>query len=294
MSLEDTQDSSCTDSQETQASDIETKMESLPDASENVKIQDCLDHKPKGDEQNQELYYEILEKLDIAPRQREEDIQEKSLQELLKKEEQLNKIKNLETSRVKNQIEKALSQDFDKIQKLAKAGLINSEQGQNLKKQVLKKAFDKLVQTEKAKRALSDIQNKKTESVPVDKNLIFEEFSKNNPDFFNSQGRQEVLNYLKSGDVILGKDDLNKISVIIRTVEKAAIDRYLQKAAHEKTLRNSNENAKQRLTANAQKSRFNGNISRSFTREQIGKMSGTEFAKYEAAIMEALKKGQIK
>ena len=76
----------------------------------------------------------------------------------------------------------------------------------------------------------------------------FSDFS----EFFASDGRKEVLNYLKSGDVSLNRDGLNNISNIIRTVEKAAIDRYLQKIEHEKNLRTSNETAKQRLTAPAQ------------------------------------------
>ena len=171
------------------------------------------------------------------------------------------------------------------------AGLINSVQGQNLKKEVLKKAFDKLVQTEKNRRTSTTASQPVQ---PVNKNEVFEEFSKSNPDFFTSDGRKEVLNYLKSEDVIVGKDELSKISNIIRTVEKAAIDRYLKKVTHEKTLRDSNEVAKQRLTANAQKSSSSANLSRTFTREQIGKMSSAEFAKYESVIMENLKKGLIK
>jgi hypothetical protein len=48
------------------------------------------------------------------------------------------------------------------------------------------------------------------------------------------------------------------------------------------------------LTANAQNKGFQDkNFSRTFTREQIGKMSGAEFAKYEPLIMEHLKKGLI-
>jgi len=65
--------------------------------------------------------------------------------------------------------------------------------------------------------------------------------------------------------------------------------------SHEKTLISSNEAAKQKLTANAQKTGFSDkNLSRTFTREQIGKMSSAEFAKYESSIMEQLKKGQIR
>lgn len=249
----------------------------------------------KESEIDKNLHDEILEKLDIKPKDKKQDIQEKLTQETLKQEAYLNKVKGLEKSQTAIQVEKVMAQDFLKIQKLVKAGLISSAQGQNLKKQVLKKAFDSLVQTEKIKRnLLPALPQSEPANTPVRKNEIFEEFRKNNPDFFTSDGRKEVLDYLKSNDVIIGRDELNKISGIIRSVEKAAIDRYLQKAAHEKILRDSNETAKQRLTANAQKSSLSGNLSRTFTREQIGKMSSAEFTKYESAIMEQLKKGLIK
>lgn len=308
MSLEDTQESSKADDQETQLSDLpkigakaDSKMEKSPqntqefDSVDNFKQETETPRAQKSEiEENtdQNLYDEILEKLDIKKKEKTEE-NNQEIQEKLNKENYLNKIKNLEVSQTKDHLEKVLSQDFIKIQKLVKEGLINSAQGQNLKKQVLKKAFDKLVQTEKIKRTLSTSIK---QDIPIfnNENNGFEEFSKNNPDFFTSDGRKEVLNYLKSGNANLGKDELNNISMIIRTVEKAAIDRYLQKVAHEKTLKNSNESAKQRLTANAQKSSFSGNLSKTFTREQIGKMSGAEFAKYESAIMEQLKKGHIR
>lgn len=240
---------------------------------------------------DKDLHDEILEKLDIKPKVQTQDIQENPKQE---QKPDFN-VDDSERVKVKTQVQQAISRDFEKIQKLMESGLINSAQGQNLKKQVLKKAFDMLVQTEKAKRGLAQMpeQSKQAEA-PVDKMAVFEEFGKSNPDFFTSDGRKEVLNYLKSDNVALGADELNKISGIIRTVEQAAIDRYLQNAAHEKTLRESNESAKQRLTANAQKSGLSGNLSRTFTREQIGKMSANEFAKYESQIMEQLKKGLIK
>lgn len=245
---------------------------------------------PEGKIDN-DLHDKILEKLDIKQKNETQDIQEKSDKE----QKPDSKVDDLERIKTKMQVEQAISQDFAKIQKLVESGLINSAQGQNLQKQVLKKAFDMLVQTEKAKRALVQppAQSKQAEA-SQDKNKVFEEFGKSNPDFFTSDGRKEVLNYLQSDNVALGTDELNKISEIIRTVEKAAIDRYLQNAAHEKTLIESNESAKQRLTANAQKLSSGGNLSRTFTREQIGKMSANEFAKYESQIMEQLKKGMIK
>jgi hypothetical protein len=257
------------------------------------------DKSPKQLDSNidKDLHDKILEKLDIKPKNDTQDIQEKNLQEKPKPDDNLNdsRLNDAERIKTKIQVEQAISKDFGKIQKLVESGLINSAQGQNLKKQVLKKAFDMLVQTEKAKRGLGDAsgQNGQLKN-PVNKEKAFEEFGKSNPNFFTSDGRKEVLNYLKSDNVALGTDELNQISGIIRTVEKAAIDRYLQNATHEKTLRDSNETAKQRLTANAQKSGLSGNLSRTFTREQIGKMSGAEFAKYESMIMEQLKKGMIK
>ena len=247
---------------------------------------------PTGEEK--EFYDEILDKLDI----KKKDISQTSQEEIIKQKQEQNSYfdenhKNQEIQ-IKEKIENILKQDFVKIQKLVQNGLINSGQGQNLKKQVLKKAFDKLVQTEKIKRNLfQELNSDKKINVP-DKALTLEEFSKNNPDFFTHDGRREVLDYLKSDGSAFGKDDLNKISEIIRIVEKSAIDRYLQKTAYEKSLQNYNESAKRKLTANAQKSSFSGNLSKTFTREQIGKMSGSEFAKYEKAIMEQLKKGQIK
>jgi len=288
--------SSFADGQEMQKSDIKAKEKissqitktSEHEPKQNVGIREIQEH-----EIDQDFYNEILEKLDIKTKDKKQDIQEKPMQENLKQEAYLEKIKNLEKLQVKTRIEKAISEDFAKIQKLLKGGLISSVQGQNLKKQVLKKAFDKLVQAEKIKRTLPSAPKSNNQAL-IKNAEVFEEFSKNNPNFFTSNGRKEVLNYLKSGDVTVGKDELNKISDIIRVVEKAAIDRYLQKVAHEKTLKNSNESAKQRLKANAQQSGFSGNLSRTFTREQIGKMSSAEFAKYESAIMEQLKKGFIR
>lgn len=320
MSLEDIQSSSCADSQEIQPSEVETKTEKLSDNTKDSTLEDNFTQEKavekvieseqkiepgeiQGSKTEQDLYNEVLEKLDIIKKEKIQDnqvVQEKFMQDKIKEVPDLNKIKNLEQAQAKIQVENAIAQDFDRIQKLMQLGLINSVQGQNLKKEVLKKAFDKLVQTEKIKRNLPPVlQNSGTEnkerSPLMNRNEGFEEFSKSNPDFFTSDGRKEVLDYLKSGDVIFGKDELSKISNIIRTVEKAAIDRYLKKVSYEKTLRNSNEVAKQRLTANAQKSGFSDkNLSRTFTREQIGKMSSVEFAKYESIIMEQLKKGLIR
>lgn len=290
---QDLQEISGTEAQEIQPTDKkdsleQTKIEAKdlsPDGNINNIEDEINSSNFKFDELDKKLHEEILEKLDIQKRQ---DSQDQNAQENF-----IQKVRGLEILQAKDQLEKTLSQDLAKIQKLVKEGLINPKQGQNFKKQVLQKAFDKLVQMEKVKRALPTVSNKKEQLTGQSKNG-FDEFNKTNPDFFTSDGRKEVLDYLKSGGTNFGKEELNKISSVIRLVEKAAIERYLQKASYEKTLKNSNESAKQRLTANAQKSNFSGNGSRIFTREQIGKMSSSEFAKYEAAIMEQLKKGHIR
>lgn len=296
MDLESTEISSCADFQEVGASESSANQEE-------VSTQESFNNNTEkelsaeiGNEIDQKLYDEVLEKLDIVKKTQNKDIQDQinqraTLHEKLKNE--THQSPKIEKSQEQLQIENTLVRDFTKLQKLMQAGLINSGQEQNLKNQVLKKAFDKLVQIEKIKRTAPEQLSKVTE-VATNTNEVFEEFSKSNPEFFVPDGRKEVLNYLKADGVTIGKDELNKISDIVRVVEKSAIDRYLKKAAYEKTLRDSNEISKQRLTANAQKTSFGGSFLRNFTREQIGKMSSAEFIKYEPVIMEQLKKGLIR
>ena len=300
MTLDKKEGSSTAESPEEQKLDStgETEIELLSKETENMPPET----QPKGDTEesqeniNEELYKEVLEKLDLKPIENNQDIQEKSMQDKKKTEIFLNQIKNLEQAQMKKQIEFGISKDFEKIQKMMKARLINSAQGQNLQKQVLKKAFDKIVQTETIKQNLFTALNPNTSNneKPIDENKEIEEFNGSDSEFFSSNGRQEVLNYLKSSKVNLGKDELNKISEIVKIVEKSAIDGYLKKLTYEKNLKESNETAKRKLTANAQKTSYSGTLSKTFTREQIGKMNSAEFTKYEPLIMKQLKKGLIK
>ena len=244
-------------------------------------------------EEELNTYKKVLEKLEIKPeaQAKTEDFQEKFMQKSdLNKEVKRNQSNDFGASQKKIQVENIVAQDFAKIQNLMQLGLINSVQGQNLKQQVLKKAFDNVVQKELPQQNSPSA----SQNGSFDKTVVFDEFHKEKPDFFNSNGRKEVLDYLKSDDVIIGKDELKKISSMVENLEKIAIERYLKKEAYQKNLNNSNEVAKQKLTANAQNKGFQDkNFSRTFTREQIGKMSGAEFAKYEPLIMEHLKKGLI-
>ena len=114
------------------------------------------------------------------------------------------------------------------------------------------------------------------------------------PDFFNKDGRLDVFDYLKNSEIEFDDGEISKISELVEKIENSAIERYLKEKEHEKALNNENEFAKQRLKANAQNTSSDGLKNLVFTREQIGKMSGKEFAKHERAIMDQLKKGLIK
>lgn len=161
------------------------------------------------------------------------------------------------------------------IQNLVKQGTLNEHQGQYYMSQLAEKTFERLNQGSN-----------------IYKNA-FTEFDKQKPDFFKQEGRSDVLEYLKKSDILVDKDEIDTISQMIEKLENCAIQKYLQQQAHDKALNDENESAKKKLTANAQNANSFGNKNMTFTREQIGKMSGAEFTKYEPLIMEQLKKGLI-
>ena len=181
-------------------------------------------------------------------------------------------------------VEKLVANDLAAIRALMAMGLVDREQGQNLMKQVIKNAYTD-VTTQQHESALSGNTTPSTDA--------FAQFAALNPDFFNQAGRSDVLNYLKNSPVNFDKDELLQISKLIEALEQSAVERYVKKEEYGKTLNDENNIAKLRLTANAQSSNPSDN-NRVFTRAQIGKMSGDEFTKYEAAIMDQLRKGLIK
>ena len=164
--------------------------------------------------------------------------------------------------------------DIKIIQNLVQNGVMTQELGQNLMNYVTQKAFEKYTQSQNTPQ----VKNQ---------NIITSEF-------FNYDGRKDVLDYLKNSNVNFDDGEISKISSLVEKIENTAIDRYLREKEHEKTLNLENESAKQRLRANAQNSVSDGNKNLVYTREQIGKLSGAEFAKHEKAIMEQLKHGLIK
>ncbi len=176
--------------------------------------------------------------------------------------------------------------DLSILSNLMKSGVINPVQGQHLISYVLNKAQETL-NNQNATAALLPQQEIGIVSGIAD-------FETENPDFFKQNGRNQVLEYLKNSETVVDKDEILRISQMIEALEQSAIEGYLQKQAHEKSLKAENETAKQKLRANAQNPNMAETSARIFTREQIGKMSGAEYAKNEKAIMEQLRKGLIR
>lgn len=176
-----------------------------------------------------------------------------------------------------------LLDDVAKINDLVKLNVLHPQQGQYYVSQLAKSIMGRL---EQEPNQATYVHNS---------SFAFEEFDKEKPDFFKTEGRSDILTYLQNSNFIVDKDEINKISQMVENLEKSAINRYLKQQAHEKNLSDENEVAKRKLTANAQNtSSFSAAKNGIFTREQIGRMSGAEFTKNEPLIMEQLKKGLIK
>lgn len=174
-------------------------------------------------------------------------------------------------------IKQRVIQDVKLIENLVQTGVMTQEQGHNLVNYITQKAFEKY----------NTAQNVQTPQTVQQKVMP-------TPEFFNREGRIDVFDYLKQANVDFDDDEISKISALVEKIENSAVDKYLRTQEHEKTLNSENESAKQRLRANAQNSVSDGAKNLVFTREQIGKMSGAEFAKHERAIMDQLRKGLIK
>lgn len=181
-------------------------------------------------------------------------------------------------------IKQRVIQDVKLIENLVQTGVMTQEQGHNLVNYITQKAFEKY----------NTAQNVQTPQAPAQAPLPQPEQTMPTPEFFNQDGRIDVFDYLKQANVDFDDDEISKISALVEKIENSAVDKYLRAKEHEKTLNSDNESAKQRLRANAQNSVSDGAKNLVFTREQIGKMSGAEFAKHERAIMDQLRKGLIR
>ena len=178
--------------------------------------------------------------------------------------------------------------DIQLIENLVQTGAMTQEQGQNLMNYVTKKAFEKYTLSQQ--NSQTPVNMTRQTPSPVQNALAAAAV----PEFFNRDGRVDVFDYLKNANAVFDEDEISKISALVEKIENTAVERYLREKDHEKTLNSENEAAKQKLRAYAQNSASDGNKNLVFTREQIGKMSGAEFAKYERMIMDQLRKGLIK
>ena len=179
--------------------------------------------------------------------------------------------------------------DINMITNLVETGVMTQEQGQNLMNYVTKRAFEKYIASQSPETPKENFGGRAISIIPQQNSQNFQM-----PDFFNKDGRLDVYDYLKNSEIEFDDGEISKISELVEKIENTAIQRYLEKQEHEKALNNENESAKQRLRANAQNTSSDGLKNLVFTREQIGKMSGAEFAKHERAIMNQLKNGLIK
>lgn|GEM_PF-967066 len=189
--------------------------------------------------------------------------------------QQINQVPAYNGDSIKNMA----ANDVMKIQNMIRMGIINPSQGQNLMNHVVKKAYEMVT----SQKGLID-NSSNTQACLTSENL----------NFFNQKGRSEVLDYLKNTNAVVDKDEMAHISKLVERIEQSAINRYLRKQEHEKTLNDENESAKQKLRTNVQRPSSSEIKNMVFTRDQIGKMSGAEFARNERSIMEQLKKGMIR
>ncbi len=192
------------------------------------------------------------------------------------------------------QLEQAIKTDVQRLQILMQQGVLNQNQGQFLMSQLAKKA-NEINMCKNAVSQMNAVSNQNTQAQPVQSQNPtnpLDLFNQENPGFFNSGSRAAVLDYIKN--LNMDKDEIIQIAKLVENLENDAIENYLKKSAHEKSLNDENYTAKSKLTAYAQNAPSNSKYSRIFTREDIGNMSGEEFAKNEKLIMEQVKQGLIK
>ena len=190
------------------------------------------------------------------------------------------------------QIEDALVSDVAKVRYLTQKGLLNNMQEQYLLNTLAQKAnYLNLYKQTMPQQAASEkqVQIQPQQKVPQISPLDL--FTKENPGFFDSESRADVLNYIKNLD--MDKDEITKIAEMVKKLESNAVDSYLKKSAHEKSLNDENLAAKSKLIAYAQNAPA-GEIGKIFTREDIGNMTGEEFTKNEKLIADQARQGLIK
>lgn len=193
------------------------------------------------------------------------------------------------------QLEQILGADAGRVKAFVQQGIITEQQGAYLMTKLGETAQKiNLIKQQESynnspERNQRYVQQTQVQEEQPDAMTLF---NNEQPGFFETAGRGDILNYIKGFD--MDKDEIAQIAKLVEGLEKSAVDNYLKKSAYEKSLNDENALAKSKLTAYAQNSSSDGNFNKIFTREEIGRMSGEEFTKNEKAIMQQLKQGMIK
>lgn len=187
-------------------------------------------------------------------------------------------------------LEQVIGNDVQNVKNLVAQGLLSQQQGQYLLAQLSQKV--QLLNAYKNAQIHSQTPLQNVQAPTVQTQNPMDLFNQERPGFFEAEGRGDVLNYIKGFD--MDKDEILRIAQLVEGLENSAVDGYLKKTAYEKSLNDENARAKSKLTAYAQNTPSDTKMNKVFTREDIGKMSGEEFAKNEKLIMEQVKQGLIK
>lgn len=189
------------------------------------------------------------------------------------------------------QLEDAIRADAERIKLLIQQGTISENQGQYLMTQLAAKYNEINMYKNSNPAPAPAISGTTPAFVSAAQNPV-DLFNQENPGFFEKGSRAQVRDYIRNFD--MDKDEISKIARMVECLENSAVDSYLKKSAHEKSLNDENSAAKSKLTSYAQSAAKDAYLGRIFTREDIGRMTGDEFAKNEKIIMEQAKLGLIK
>lgn len=188
------------------------------------------------------------------------------------------------------QMEQKIGAEVQNINNLMSQGMLSQQQGHYLLAQLCVQAQSINALKSAHRQNQMPVQNVPVPAVPVQNSMDL--FNQERPGFFDAEGRGDVLDYIKGLD--MDKDEIVKIAQLVEGLENSAVDKYLKKTEYEKSLNDENLRAKSKLTSYAQNASSDNKMTKVFTREEIGRMSGEEFAKNEKLIMEQVKQGLIK
>lgn len=188
------------------------------------------------------------------------------------------------------ELEQAIGADVQNVKNMVAQGLLTQQQGHTLLVQLASKAQS--INAYRDTQNMNNIPVQNVSTLTASMQSPMDLFNLERPGFFEGEGRGDVLNYIK--DFEMDKDEIFRISQLVEGLENSAVDKYLKKSAYEKSLNDENALAKSKLTSYAQNASSDNKMNKVFTREDIGNMSGEEFAKNEKFIFEQAKRGLIK